>query len=151
MVRYEWTQRVERHDERIHVLQLFNDLFWFDMMQLLRPRGSGRVGGVMRDELNRYLTPFNFEELNLDKEDVMANVGDWSVRGAQINKLCTPYGSSVVLVLHRELSRDLYVAHVPPDPPTDTVSLEGKFTVSGAYFEGAIARLKSTGIERVHR
>jgi hypothetical protein len=107
MARYTWTQRVERRNEQTQLLQLFNDLFWFDMMQLLRPKGTGRVGGAMRDELDRFLTPLNFQRMNLEKDAVIANVGDWSIRGAKINILCNMFGPSVILVLYRELSRHL--------------------------------------------
>ncbi|KAI4923511.1 hypothetical protein J4E85_008550 [Alternaria conjuncta] len=126
MARYSWTQQVERRDDKIHILQLFNDLFWFDIMQLLRPRGTGRVGAIMRDELDKFLTPLDFDQMKLQKEEVMENVGDWSIRGSKINKLCSRYGPGVIIVLHRQLSRSF---------------LEGKFTASGPYFEGAIHRL----------
>lgn len=107
MARYSWTQQVERRDDQVHILQLFNDLFWFDMMQLLRPQGTGRVGGVMRDELDKFLTPLELEGMDLDKEEVMANVGKWSIRGAKVNKLCNSWSAGVMLVLHKELSRNL--------------------------------------------
>lgn len=107
MARYSWTQQVERRDDKIHILQLFNDLFWFDIMQLLRPRGTGRVGAIMRDELDKFLTPLDFDQMKLQKEEVMENVGDWSIRGSKINKLCSRYGPGVIIVLHRQLSRSL--------------------------------------------
>ncbi|CAO2652458.1 Nn.00g007410.m01.CDS01 [Neocucurbitaria sp. VM-36] len=132
MARYAWTQRVERRDEQVHVLQLFNDLFWFDMMQLLRPKGTGRVGGVMRDELDKFIAPLDFEFMKLEKDVVIANVGDWSIRGSKINKLCNYFGPGVILILHKELSRSF---------------LEGRFTASGDYFEGAIDRLDTLGLK----
>jgi hypothetical protein len=107
MARYAWTQRVERRNEQTQVLQLFNDLFWFDMMQLLRPKGTGRVGGVMRNELDRFLTPLGFQSMNLEKETVISNVGNWSIRGAKINMLCNYFGPGIILILHRELSKNL--------------------------------------------
>ncbi|KAJ5062908.1 hypothetical protein J3E72DRAFT_373639 [Bipolaris maydis] len=131
MARYKWTQQVERRDEKIHIFQLFNDLFWFDMMQLLRPHGTGRVGAMMRVELDRFLTPLDFDKMGLQKHEVMANVGDWSIRGAKIHKLCVRYGPGVILVLHKQLSRSF---------------LEGRFTASGPYYNGAINRLDSLGL-----
>jgi hypothetical protein len=107
MSRYCWTHKVERRDEQVHVLQLFNDLFWFDIMQLLRPKGSGRVGGVMLEELDEFLEPLQLEKIGFQKSTVIKNVGDWSIRGSKINKLCALYGPGVILVLHRQLSRNL--------------------------------------------
>ncbi|OAL49475.1 hypothetical protein IQ07DRAFT_644635 [Pyrenochaeta sp. DS3sAY3a] len=40
VARYHWTNQVDRREEQVRVLQLFNDLFWFDMMHLLRPKGT---------------------------------------------------------------------------------------------------------------
>jgi hypothetical protein len=107
MARYTWTQQVERRDEQVHILQLSNDLFWFDIMQLLRPQGTGRVGDVMRDELDKFLTPLDVEGMGLDKEKVIDKVGTWSIRGAKLNKLCNSWSAGVILVLHKELSRNL--------------------------------------------
>ncbi|EMD95249.1 hypothetical protein COCC4DRAFT_149401 [Bipolaris maydis ATCC 48331] len=126
MARYSWTQQVERRNEQVYVLQLFNDLFWFDMMQILRPRGTGRVGDSMLQELRRFLAPLNFKQLGLEQDVVIANVGEWSIRGSKINKLCKLYGSGAILILHKQLSRSF---------------LEGKFTASGPYFKGAVERL----------
>jgi len=107
MSRYRWTNRVDRREEQIRVLQLFNDLFWFDIMQCLRPKGTGRVGDAMLAELDAFLTPLHFESIGLDKGVVIGNVGEWSLRGAKINKLCKVYGPGIILVLHKEFSRHL--------------------------------------------
>ncbi|KAH4163695.1 hypothetical protein HBH98_172320 [Parastagonospora nodorum] len=132
MSRYKWTIQVERRDEQVHILQLFDDLFWFDVMQLLRPGGSGRVGGTMLKELDAFLTPLLLRDDTLDKETVIQNVGDWSIRGSKINVLSKLYNPGVLLVLHKELSRSF---------------LEGRFTASGHYFDGAIDRLNALNLK----
>ncbi|XP_014559657.1 hypothetical protein COCVIDRAFT_91311 [Bipolaris victoriae FI3] len=76
-------------------------------MQVLRPRGTGRVGDSMLQELRRFLAPLNFTQLGLEQDTVIANVGEWSIRGSKINKLCKLYGSGAILVLHKQLSRSL--------------------------------------------
>lgn len=113
MSRYQWTNQVNRREEQIRVLQLFNDLFWFDIMQCLRPKGTGRVGDVMLAELDTFLTPLHFETIGLRKDTVIENISEWSLRGAKINKLCRIYGPGIILVLHKQFSRHLYVVLKP--------------------------------------
>jgi len=61
----------------------------------------------MLKELRDFLALLNFGELGLEEDVVIANVGEWSIRGLKINKLCKLYGPGVILVLHKQLSRSL--------------------------------------------
>ena len=61
----------------------------------------------MRDELDKFLTLLNFDELGFEKEVVIANVGDWSIYSSKINKLCNYFRPGVIIVLYKELSRHL--------------------------------------------
>jgi hypothetical protein len=109
MSRYQWTAWRMGQQDQCGILILFGHLFWFDLVQIIRPQGNGRVGETMEEKLRGLLRDVVSDEHNggLQLETAMDNISEWSLRGKKLNQLCRLYNPGLVFFLHKQFSSDL--------------------------------------------
>lgn len=105
MASYQYTAQLEARAGMDKVRWLFSMLLMYDLVRLIRPHGSGRVGSIMKVHLVRFLEPIASPER--DVEGMAVNLTIWSTRGKKLNVLCETFGPGCLFYLGEVLSCDL--------------------------------------------
>ena len=103
---YRYTLCLETRISTDHFRWCFTMLMYFDLVQLIRPNGSGKVGAVMLQEIEAVLGPV-LEQLGVDKKQAIQRIDQWSLHGAKLNQLCEEFGPGCLFFLGDFLSANL--------------------------------------------
>ena len=82
---------------------------YFDMVRLIRPDGSGKVGPMMLQELEAVLGPV-LEQIGVDKQQALERIDKWSLHGAKLSQLCYEFGAGYLFYFGDQLSENLCVS-----------------------------------------
>jgi hypothetical protein len=102
-----YTLRLDNRRTKDNIRWCFAMLGFFDILKLIRPIGSGRVGQVMAPDIVRFLGPVLGKSGRTPEED-LRQLKEWCRYGSKLDKLCAELGGSGFLFfLDKQLSRDL--------------------------------------------
>ena len=112
---YKYTLQLETRRSTDQFRWCFTMLMYFDMVRLIRPEGSGKVGPMMLQELEAVLGPI-LEQLHVDKQQALQRIDKWSLYGAKSSQLCDEFGAGCLFFLGEYLSENLCVSSLifPP-------------------------------------
>ena len=108
---YKYTLQLEMRRSTDHFRWCFTMLIYFDIIRLLRPEGSGKVGPMMLQELEVVLEPI-LKQLHVDKQQALQRINKWSLYGAKLSQLCDEFGAECLFFLGDFLSENLSVSHL---------------------------------------
>lgn len=74
---YKYTVDLETRQTTDHFRWCFSMLMYFDLVRLIRPHGSGKVGPLMLQDIENVLGPV-LEELGIDKKQALEQIRQWS-------------------------------------------------------------------------
>ena len=106
---YKYTLQLETRRSTDQFRWCFTMLMYFDMVRLIRPEGSGKVGPMMLQELETVLGPI-LEQLHVDKQQALQRIDKWSLYGAKLSQLCDVFGEGCLFFLGAYLSENLCVS-----------------------------------------
>lgn len=104
MACYTYTKELEDKEELGRVRWLFQMLMFWDLVKLIRPGGSGRIGHIMEAELRAFLGPL---QQSLDSESAVVKMSEWKCCGEKLDVLCQRFGPGCLFLLGTHLSRHL--------------------------------------------
>ena len=103
---YQYTTQLEDRQNTDNVRWCFSMLMFFDLVKLIRPKGSGKVGSSMMGELdNRFGSMW--EQAHITKKEALENIDKWSLLGAKVDGLCAEFGVGCLFFLGNLLTRCL--------------------------------------------
>lgn len=137
---YQYTTRLESRRETDNFRWCFSMLMISDLIESIRPGGSGRVGEVMLPQV--------LERINVPVDDARRKLGEWSRCGSKLNMFCNEFGHGCLFYLKDILSKDLSVRPSPSSRRSADVacSLLNKCTFTGDYHNDGFAHLKTLGL-----
>ena len=141
---YKYTLQLETRRSTDQFRWCFTMLMYFDMVRLIRPEGSGKVGPMMLQELEAVLGPI-LEQLHVNKQQALQRIDKWSLYGAKLSQLCDEFGAGCIFFLGDYLSANLCVSHLIfslPLQANNISSLSKLYTAKGHYHEEAFAHLR---------
>lgn len=103
---YRYTLCLETRISTDHFRWCFTMLMYFDLVQLIRPNGSGKVGAVMLQEIEAVLGPV-LEQIGVDTDKAIQRIDQWSLYGAKLHQLCEEFGPGCLFFLGDFLSVNL--------------------------------------------
>ena len=106
---YKYNLHLETRRSMDHFRWCFTMLMYFDMVRLIRPDGSGKVGFMMLQELEAVLGPV-LEQIGVDKQQALERIDQWSLHGAKLGQLCDEFGAGCLFYLGDQLSANLCVS-----------------------------------------
>ena len=77
-------------------------LLYFDLAQLKKPAGSGRVGHLMEERIRNLV-----EKRVPDEALPLDELGKWSKQGSKLNVFCQAFGVGSLFFLEHLLSENL--------------------------------------------
>ncbi|EXJ67088.1 uncharacterized protein A1O5_09734 [Cladophialophora psammophila CBS 110553] len=128
--RYAYTLSLRDRREKDTVRWGFVMIMYFDLVKLVRPSGTGRVGRNMLRDLQEYLGAV-LEYEGIDTNVALADVNEWSIHGSKLSALCEAFGPGCLFFLD---------GHLTPD------FLKNKYTATGKAHEEAFAHLHGIGL-----
>ena len=106
MACYQYTLRLESRRSMDSLRWCFTMLMYFDLVKLIKPDGSGRVGHLMRQEVIRFLGPV-LEPAAIKPDVALKQLNEWSRCGMKVDLLCTAFDPGCLFFLEDLLSQDL--------------------------------------------
>ena len=107
MACYEYTLRLESRRTKDNLRWCFTMLMCFDLVKLIKPNGSGRVGCLMQKEVNKFLGPV-LGATTIQPELALKQLNEWSRCGMKLDMLCNEFGPGCLFFLGELLTQDLY-------------------------------------------
>jgi hypothetical protein len=101
-VRY--TERLELNSQLGKIRLVFQMLWFWDLVKLIWPDGSGRVGAIMFEDILQFMGPIEGVE---DKVKVANDFNKWRLCGEHVDHLCRQFGPGCVFFIGEYLSYDL--------------------------------------------
>ncbi|KAL8668258.1 MAG: hypothetical protein Q9202_000236 [Teloschistes flavicans] len=129
LANYRWTMELEGRAAGDGFRWCFTMMMHFDVVKLVRPKGSGKkISVLMRDEMQELLAPLQ-DYLDDSLDQVLAHLNKWCVYGSKLDLICKEFGPGCIFFLHQQhlLSQDF---------------LDNKFTSSGQYHKAAFRHLQ---------
>jgi hypothetical protein len=103
---YQYTLHLVRRRTHDSSRWYFTMLLYYDLVKLIRPKGSGRVGHLMRQELVKFLgSVLGPKTIQLDV--ALTQLNEWSRLGMKLDILCAEFGDGCLFYLDELLSADL--------------------------------------------
>ena len=109
MACYEYACRLEERGSNDRFRWCFAMLMFFDLVQLIRPEGSGRVGHLMQQDIHETFAQV-LRAAGISEDMALKRLNEWSLLGSKINKLCEEFGEGCLFFLGELLSKDLYIS-----------------------------------------
>lgn len=103
---YQYTQRLEARQTMDRVRWCFTMLMYFDLVKIIRPHGSARVGCLMLEDIKSFLGPV-LSQTTLSADLALQQLNEWSRCGYKLSLLCAEFGPGSLFFLQSLLSRDL--------------------------------------------
>jgi hypothetical protein len=107
MARYQYTKEGYRQREKNRFQLAFTNLFYFDLVRLIRPQASGRVGHIMHAQIRDFVAPIVGPNSAVQPDVAAKEINKWSLIGAKLNVLCAEFGPGCLFFLGDMLSPDL--------------------------------------------
>lgn len=106
MARYYYTLDPESRRAKDGVRWCYTMLMYYDLVKLIKPNGSGRVGCLMLKEVRRFLGPL-LGPTTLTADAACKQINKWSRIGRKLDQFCAEFGEGCLFYLEELLSRDL--------------------------------------------
>ena len=106
VVRYRYTLELEARRTKDNVRWCFTMLMYYDLVRLIRPQSTGRVGQLMFNDISDFLRPLTKTPW-LEEQHAFEQLNEWSRCGRKLNVLCRIFGEGCLFFLAERLSRDL--------------------------------------------
>ncbi|EXJ62447.1 hypothetical protein A1O7_02882 [Cladophialophora yegresii CBS 114405] len=129
--RYAYTLSLQDRRQKDTLRWGFVMIMYFDLVKLIRPSGSGRVGRNMHRDLQEYLGAV-LEYEGVDANVALGDVNEWSIHGSKLSALCEEFGPGCLFYLD---------GHLTPD------FLKNKYTASGKAHDEAFSHLHRIGLK----
>lgn len=78
-------------------------LMYYDLVKLIKPGGSGRVGRLMYKEIMDFLDPL-LGTTSIKPNVAFRQLGEWSLQGSRLDVICTQFGDGSLFFLDSQLS-----------------------------------------------
>ena len=99
---FRYTLHLQSREAKDRVRWFFSMLLYFDLAQLKKPAGSGRVGHLMEERIRDLVDKrVPGEALPLDE------LGKWSKQGSKLDVFCQAFGVGSLFFLEHLLSENL--------------------------------------------
>lgn len=103
---YQYTLHLDKRRTQDSSRWHFTMLLYYDLVKLIRPNGSGRVGYLIREDLVKFLGSVHGPK-TIQVDVALAQLNEWSRHGMKLNMLCTKFGDGCLFYLNELLSADL--------------------------------------------
>ena len=105
MACFRYTLHLQSREAKDRVRWFFSMLLYYDLAQLKKPAGSGRVGHLMEERIRNLVEErVPGEALPLDPLD---ELGKWSKQGSKLDVFCQAFGLGSLFFLGHLLSENL--------------------------------------------
>ena len=106
MACYTYTLDLSHSQEVAAWRWLFSMLNFYDLVMLIRPEGSGRIGDLMYRDLQDLCGMV--DKVPGERGDQARNrINEWSRQGRRLNQLCVEFGPGCLFFLTKYLTKDL--------------------------------------------
>ncbi len=106
MACYNYALQLVRRRATDRIRWFFTMIMFFDLVRLIRPHGSGRVGRLMMQEIVGFLGPL-IDAGEIEAEVTLAQINEWQLCGSKLDHLCRKFGPGSLFYLEDQLSPDL--------------------------------------------
>lgn len=126
-----YVSEVEKRQGLYRLRWLFCMILFYDLVRLIRPGGSGKIGSLMEADLRSFLGDVEIPG-NVSAQETLDQLNRRSHIGKKLSSICAHLGSGSLFFLVEQLSPDF---------------LKSKYRASGKYNDEAIRHLRRLGIE----
>ena len=100
-----YTLNVQSRTTKDRTRWLFHMLLYFDLAKLKHPKGTGRIGRRMDEEIQELVK----DRIHEPEGNPLpwGQLGTWSIRGKKLNALCQEFGTGSLFILQKHLSDNL--------------------------------------------
>ena len=103
---YKFTKDLKVRIAKDHYRWLFTMLLFFDLFRLIKPDGTGRVGHLMRQDVQTIFGDV-LRQAHIPEDKGIEELNEWSLAGSRLNLLCDGFGCGSLFYLGDVLSKDL--------------------------------------------
>ena len=83
-----------------------NAVLFLNLVQYLRPSGSGRIGTLIYEDVQELLSKLS-EDVRPATHVALSQLSEWSTQGKKVNQLCERFGPGCLFYLSGILTPDL--------------------------------------------
>lgn len=102
---HKYTRELQNRGTNDNVRWCFSMMHYYDLVILLYPEQSGKIGTLMLQEIHELLGP-SLSDI-LCPRSALRDLNEWSLQGKKVNDLCEVFGVGCLFFLGDTISRDL--------------------------------------------
>lgn len=100
---FQYASHLADRKAKDRVRSYFVMLLYFDLGRLMQPRGSGRIGRIMQQQICDLVDKHMGNRTQLD----LMKLGNWSLQGSKLNMFCEAFGVGCLFYIEHLVSENL--------------------------------------------